>query len=561
MEITKHKNDFLFIPLGGSGEIGLNINLYHYKGKWIMLDLGAGFADDHLPGVDMIVPDISFITKYKDDLLGIVLTHAHEDHLGAVQYLWDELRCPIYTTPFTASFLKAKLSEIGISKQIKIIEVKPKGRIELGPFNIEYVPLTHSAPEMQAAVIRTELGNVLHTGDWKFDPDPLVCEANDEGLLKKYGDEGILAMVGDSTNVFNPGVSGSEGELKESLTKLIASCKRLVAVTTFASNVARLDTIIRAAEGCGRKVVLAGRSLWRITRAAKESGYLKGVSEFLDEKDMDLYPRDQLLVLCTGCQGEPLAAATKMANDTHSIKLKPNDTVIFSSKIIPGNEKKIFRQFNQFVKNGIEVFTEKDHFVHVSGHPSRDELKRMYELVRPQVAIPVHGELVHIHEHAKMALEWGAKQSIQVENGDVIKLAPGKAEKIGFVQAGYLAVDGNYLLPNTSSVMRMRRKIQKDGVVVATLILCANTNTLKKDPIITAPGSLDKIEDQELIAEIISEIKYLLDMQLHGVKKVKVKTAKTSNDNVEALVKSVIKRIIKQEVGKMPVIEVFVERI
>jgi ribonuclease J len=561
MEMTKHKNEFLFVPLGGAGEIGMNLNLYHYKGKWIMLDLGAGFADDHLPGVDIIVPDISFIVKHKKDLLGLVLTHAHEDHLGAVQYLWDELRCPIYTTPFTASFLKAKLSEVGLARQVPITEVPQKGRIELGPFSIEYVPLTHSAPEMQAAVIRTDVGNVLHTGDWKFDPDPLICDVGDQGLLKQYGDEGILAMVGDSTNVFNPGVSGSEGELRESLIKLIGACKQMVAVTTFASNVARLETIIKAAEAADRRVVLAGRSLFRITSAAKESGYLSDVQEFIDEREMDRFPRDKLLVLCTGCQGEPLAAATKMSNNTHSIRLKPNDTVIFSSKIIPGNEKKIFRQFNQFVKNNIEVFTEKDHFVHVSGHPSRDELKKMYELVRPQVAIPVHGELVHMHEHAKMALEWGAKQSIEVVNGDVVRLAPGKTEKIGVVNAGYLAVDGNYLLPLNSPVMRMRRKIQKDGIIVVTLILCTTSNALKTDPIITAPGALDRAEDYDLIMEMINEIRFVLEEQMRTVKKIKIKTAKTSNESLIAQVKSIVKRIIKRDVGKTPVIEVHVERV
>jgi ribonuclease J len=561
MEFTKLKNDFLFLPLGGAGEIGLNLNLYHYQGKWIILDFGAGFADDYLPGVDMIVPDITFLIEHKKDIIAMILTHAHEDHIGAVQYLWDELRCPIYTTPFTASFLKAKLSEMGMVKDVPIIEVQPKGRINLDPFMIEFVPLTHSAPEMQAVVIRTEVGNVLHTGDWKFDPNPLVGEVNDEGLLKKYGDEGILALIGDSTNVFNPGVSGSEGELLESLIKLIAQCSQLVAVTTFASNVARVDTIIRAAAACGRRVVLAGKSLWRITRAAKESGYLKNIEDFVDEREMDKYPREKLLVLCTGCQGETLAAATKMAYNSHTIKLKPQDTIIFSSKIIPGNDKKIFKLFNQFVKMNVEVMTEKDHFVHVSGHPSRDELKLMYELVRPEVAIPVHGELVHIHEHAKMALEWGAKQSIQVENGDVVRLEPGKSTKIGKVHAGYLAIDGYYLLPTNAPVMRMRRKIQKDGVVIVTLILERSHNILKVDPLILAPGSLDLEEDKELILEIISEIRQVLEQQIQNIKKIKIKTIKASNDTVIPLVKSIVKRIIKREVGKTPVVEVQIERL
>jgi ribonuclease J len=562
MDINKHKDELLFVPLGGSGEIGLNFNLYHYKGKWIIVDFGAGFADDYLPGVDMIVPDISFIEKHKKDVLGIVLTHAHEDHLGAVQYLWDEIGCPVYTTRFTSSFLKAKLSEYGLSKKVPIVEIEQNGSFELGPFSIEYVQLAHSAPEMQAAIIRTDLGNVMHTGDWKFDHDPLVGKPADDKLLKKIGDEGILALVGDSTNVFNPGTSGSEGDLKKSMIKLISECDKLVVVTTFASNIARIDTIIRAAAEAGRKVVMAGRSLWRVTNAARETGYLENVEEFLDDRSFAKYPRNKILVLCTGCQGEPMAAATKMANGSHpTIKLVPGDNIIFSSKIIPGNDKRIYRQFNQLIKLGVNLFTEKSHFVHVSGHPSRDELKKMYELIRPKLAIPVHGEIVHIHEHAKMAKKWGVKQAICVENGDVIRLAPGKPEKIAVVPSGYLAVDGNYLLPTNSPVMKARRKLQHDGAVIVTLIMGHTSNTLRTDPILATPGSLDAKEDHDLIMELTNEIRFVIDEKAGDVKKIKIKIEKTSNEALISQVKSIVRRVIKREVGKEPLIEVHVERV
>ncbi|MFN7039501.1 MAG: ribonuclease J [Alphaproteobacteria bacterium] len=556
MDLNKIKNELIFIPLGGSGEIGMNLNLYHYKGKWLIVDFGAGFADQDLPGVDMIVPDISFLIKIKKDILGMILTHAHEDHLGAVQYLWDEINCPVFTTPFTATFLKSKLSEIEFSNKIIINEVSPGGKIELSPFKIELVPLTHSAPEMQALVIRTELGNILHTGDWKFDHDPLIGLANDEVLLKQYGEEGILAMVGDSTNVFNPGVSGSEGDLRKSMYKIIKDCKNLVAVTTFASNVARIETIIKVAEECGRRVVLAGRSLWRVTDAAKEVGYLRDIQPFLDESEISKFPKEKILVLCTGCQGETLAASTKIANKSHPyIRLSPGDTVIFSSKIIPGNEKKIFKLFNLLVKQEVEVLTEKDHFVHVSGHPAREELIKMYKLVKPQVAIPVHGELVHMHEHAKLALEVGVPKSITVENGDMVKLAPGNSEIIAKVQAGYLAIDGHYLIAPNSPIMRIRRKIQNEGIVIITLVFDSKRSLLTL-PIINTPGILDRVEDSKLIDSIIKELVKNIKSFVETAKKTKI-----SNEAIINLTRSVVRRMIKSNSGKNPIIDVNIERI
>lgn len=549
-DIKKHKNDLIFIPLGGANEIGMNVNLYQYQGKWLMVDLGAGFADSYYPGVDMIVAEINYISQQKDKLLGIVLTHAHEDHLGAVQYLWGELRCPIYATKFTANFLKAKLKETDFAKEVKIIEIESKSNIKIGPFNIETIPLTHSTPEMQSLMIRTEVGNIFHTGDWKFDPNPMLGDVGDQDRLKAIGDEGVLALIGDSTNVFNDTHSGSEGELRKSLIELVSGCKKMVVVTTFASNVARIESILKAAEVSDRKVVMAGRSLWRILDAAKASGYLLDLPQVYKPEDIGKIKREKVLVISTGCQGEPMAATTKMANKTHpNIRLSPGDSVIFSSKIIPGNDKKIFRLINLLISQEVEVLTEKDHFVHVSGHPSQLELKKMYELVRPQIAIPVHGELMHIHEHMKLAKEWGVPEAIQVSNGAVVKLAPGKASVIDKVESGYLGVDGNFLLPCDSSILKMRRRLQESGIIFVVLMLNSR-NKLVMSPIIRAPGVLDMDEDVSIFRKIEKEINKSLEGLIESANK------KQRSDVVENSVRSSIRKVLKQEVGKSPAIDV-----
>lgn len=547
--ITKHKHELLFVPLGGAGEIGMNMNLYQLDGKWLMVDFGAGFAEDFLPGVDMILPDIQFIEQYKKDLLGLVLTHAHEDHLGAIVHLWDQFDCPIYTTPFTAAFLKHKLVENGVRDIAKIVEIEMNGQFELGPFRLELLQITHSVPEMHAVVIHTKYGKIFHSGDWKLDPKPMVGEATDEARIKALGDEGILAFVGDSTNVFSPGHSGSEGELRKSLIDIVGGCKKMVVVATFASNVARIESIIRAAEACGRRVVIAGRSIWRIIHAAQESGYLNDLKyPLLEDQQIGKVAKNKLLVLATGCQGEPLAAMNKIAQGTHrTIHLTPGDTVIFSSKIIPGNEKRIFRLFNQLSHLGAEVKTEKNSFVHVSGHPNRDELKRMYELVRPHIAIPVHGEQVHMEEHAKLAKSWGVKEVVHVNNGDVVRLAPNVPEKLAKVPNGILAIDGNFLLAPDSSIMKMRRKLQREGIIMITLIL--SRRGLAMDPIIMAPGVLDHHEDKDIIAAIEEEVVDALEDSLFGRKKV-------SQDRLEQVIRSAVRRIVRKEVNKNPPIEI-----
>ncbi|HJK87205.1 MAG TPA: ribonuclease J [Candidatus Megaira endosymbiont of Nemacystus decipiens] len=554
INLAKYKNNLLFVPLGGANEIGINVNLYHYQGKWIMVDCGSGFADDHLPGVDMVVADLSFIAKHKENLLGLILTHAHEDHLGAIQYLWNEIECPVYATKFTKCFLKTKLTEYSFSQKMKILEIDTSKTLNLGPFKIDMLGLTHSAPEMQALVIRTDEGNVVHTGDWKFDHDPIVGPKSDFDALKKVGDEGVLALACDSTNVFNQGVSGSEGDVRENLIKIISECPKMVVVTTFASNLARLDSLIYAGNKTGRKICLLGRSMHRMFAAARESGYLQGSRLIIEEKSIAKYKREELLVIATGCQGEPLAATSKMANGSHSaVSLAPEDTVIFSSKIIPGNEKKIFQLFNKFVKKKVEVITERDHFVHVSGHPAIDELKKMYQLVRPQICIPVHGEPIHIHEQAKLAKANGIRQTIEVENGSVVLLSKDKSEIITRVENGYLAVDGNYLLPENSSIFRLRRRMRESGIVVASVII-DNKFMMACRPIITMPGLFDESEDAEVLRDFSNEIVREYDDMLS-------KTKDISSEKVESFTKKMLKRLIKEEVNKTPVIIVNVQQI
>jgi ribonuclease J len=555
LNLKHHKNDLLFLPLGGSNEIGMNFNMYHLDGKWIIVDCGGGFADDFLPGVDLVVADTTFVTTNKKDIIAIILTHAHEDHVGGLGFMLQELSCPVYTTKFTANFIKGKLAEYSFDDKPQIIEVMQQSKITLGPFDIEFVALTHSAPEMQALMIRTSAGNIFHTGDWKFDHDPLIGEVNDEKLLAALGKEGILALVCDSTNVFTEGNSGSEGDLRKSLVELISACPKMVVVTTFASNLARVETVIHAAAQAGRKVALCGRSMHKVFQAAQDSGYLLDVNNIIDDREIGRYKRNEVLVLATGCQGEPMAATAKMANKSHpTVRLAPGDTVMFSSKIIPGNDKKIFRMFNIFVRDGIEVITERDHFVHVSGHPSREELHKMYDLLKPTIAVPVHGEPVHLHEHVKLAKTWGTKHAIEVENGLVVKLDPHEPKALGKVQSGYMAVDGNFLLPAGSNVFKMRRQMRETGIVFANVGLSSN-GSLAIAPVISAPGCLDEKEDRDILENISKDV-------TEAIKSVqKAHKNNASDDQIITVVRNSIRRVLKQENGKQPQILVYLSKI
>ncbi len=462
----------VFLPLGGSGEIGMNFNLYGYDGQWILVDCGVSFGDDTMPGIELFMADPAFIVERRDRLLGIVITHAHEDHLGAVPHLWPMLGGPVYATPFAAAMLRGKLDEAKLLERVVLHEVPQGGRITLGPFTVDLVTVTHSLPEPNALAIRTPAGTVLHTADWKLDPEPLLGPRADLDTMSRLGDEGVLAVVGDSTNVFVPGSAGSEGAVRKSLTELIGRFTGRVAVACFATNVARLATIAAAAQAHGRRVALVGRSLWRIDGVARALGLLDGIPPFLDDIQAASYSPQRLLYICTGSQGETRAALWRIASGAHPhVQFGNGDTVIFSSRIIPGNERAIYRLQNQLARLGVEIVTEKDHFVHVSGHPARGEIAELYRHLRPRMVVPTHGERRHLDEHAKLARSLGIPRAMVVENGDMLALGPGEPEVIDRVPTGRLAMDGRRLVPIEAAAMKERRKLSHDGGAVVTLVL------------------------------------------------------------------------------------------
>ncbi len=544
---TPYHDELIFVPLGGSNEIGMNLNLYCYKGKWIMIDMGIGFTNDHLPGADVMVPDVSFIEDYiGDKLMAIILTHAHEDHIGAVQYLYDVIDCPIYATPFTANVLKAKLKGDRV-EGLQINEVEQGSTLNLGPFKLDMIDLTHSIPEMQAIAITTDAGVVMHTGDWKIDDTPVVGPAPDKKALMKFGDAGVMAIVCDSTNVFVEGVSGSEADVKEELIKQIAACKHRVVAATFASNLARLESLIKAGEAAGRKIFMAGRSFERIIGAAKDAGYLKDCPPLLPDKEAMGVPRDECMIISTGCQGEPRAALTRMAQSDHqTIRLAKGDTAIFSSRDIPGNEARIGYIHNLLIEMGVEVVTAHEHFIHVSGHPARAELKEMYEMVKPTISVPVHGEPRHLIEHVKLAKSLGVPETVKASNGAVILLKEGEAKQVGTVKSGYIAIDGNVLTPIDSKIFSQRRKMRDDGIIFIALAL--EDNRLIEAPSIMAPGCMDDKEDADIIKEMADEIE----------KSLKDRKAKKP---LEQRVRTAVRRIVKAELGKRPLIEIAVLRV
>jgi ribonuclease J len=499
-------NELVFLPLGGVGEIGMNLSLYGYRGQWLMVDCGVTFADDSMPGIDLIMADPAFIAERRDRLAGLVVTHGHEDHIGAIAHLWRRFRCPIYATPFTRALLYEKLVEGGLQNEVAITEVPLSSSFSVGPFDIELISLTHSIPEPNALVIRTDAGNILHTGDWKLDPDPLIGGRADEAALLRVGEEGILAMVCDSTNALRPGTSGSEGDVRDALLGLIGRYEQRVAIACFASNVARLQSIAEAAAAHDRHIALVGRSLWRIYKAARDTGYLRGMPEVLTEDEASYVPRDKILMVCTGSQGEPRSALARIAAGDHPhIGLMEGDTVIFSSRIIPGNERAIGRLQNRLAQRGVAIVTEHDHFVHVSGHPAQDELKRMYELVRPKIAVPVHGEARHLIGHAELARSWGVAETIVAANGAVVRLAPGPAAIVDNVPVGRLVLDGRQLRPFASTALKSRQRMVFNGTAVATVVLDGKGKLLAA-PVVTVHGLIEE-EDQaeiELLADAIA---------------------------------------------------------
>src|SRR5690348_6876265 len=546
-------NALYFVPLGGAGEIGMNLNVYGYAGDWLIIDCGVTFGDDTQPGLEVVMPDPAFIVERRDRLLGIVATHAHEDHIGAIPYLWTQLRCPVWATPFTASLLRAKLVEAGLADRVRINIVPMSGRFTIGPFDLELITLTHSIPEPNAVALRTPVGTILHTGDWKFDPDPLIGPTADEAALRRLGDEGVLALIGDSTNALRPGTSGSEAELRRSLTDLIGRYDARVAVACFASNVARLETIARAAAVHGREVALIGRSLWRIDKAARENGYLTDLPRFLTEDEAGYIPRDRILLICTGSQGEPRAALSRIARDDHPhVTLETGDVVIFSSRIIPGNEKSINRLQNALVRLGVEIVTEEDHFVHVSGHPARDELVRMYQMVRPQIAVPVHGEARHLIAHAELAGECQVQQPLVIQNGDVVRLAARGASIVDEVPVGRLASDGKGLLPVDGMALKERRRVTFNGSAVATLVLDRRGEPLAP-PTISTIGVVEPDAAEAAAPALRGAVERALD-ELPG-------NLRRDDGAVLDAARRALRRVLNERFGKRPLVEIHLVRI
>ncbi|MBU6299694.1 MAG: ribonuclease J [Alphaproteobacteria bacterium] len=500
MASPSRDDELVLLPLGGAGEIGMNFNAYGFgppdNRKWIVVDCGVLFGrESATPGVDVIMPDISYLAEQRADVLGIVATHAHEDHIGAIHYLWPMLRCPVYATPFTARLIAGKLEEANLTGKVRLNAVPLHGKLRLGPFGIEFVSITHSIPEPNALAIRTPLGLVVHTGDWKIDPEPLVGETTDANALQKLGDEGVLATVCDSTNALVAGESGSEATVRDALSKLIGTLTGRVAVTAFASNIARLDSIARAACANGREIVLVGRAMHKLVAAARDSGYLADFPRVLDEEEAAQLPPRHVLYLCTGSQGEMRAALTRIAADENpNVKLGPGDTVIFSSRIIPGNELAIYALHNKLASIGVEILSADDHFVHVSGHPARDELAQMYRWTRPQIAVPVHGELRHMTAHARLARSLQVPQAVNVENGQMLRLAPGRAQVIDETPAGRIHLDGRVLVSEGVGLTRVRRSLSFAGMIAITLVLDGK-GRVAADPAIVLEGIPEPVHE------------------------------------------------------------------
>ena len=492
--------ELIFCALGGSGEIGMNVNLYGCRGQWIMVDLGLNFAGPDYPGIELILPDLEFIEGQQERLIAIVLTHGHEDHIGALPYLADELKAPLFATPFTAGLIAGKLEEEGLTGQVKLNIVERGGSIELGPFKVSFVALSHSIPEGNGLLIETPFGNVFHTGDWKIDETPVIGEAPSPEILTKIGDEGVLALVCDSTNVFQETPSGSEESVHAGLLAQALEAKGRVLVTTFASNAARLQTIGRVGLETGRQICIAGRSLERILRVAQATGYLKDFPPPISFDEAMRLPKREVLIIATGGQGEPRAALGRVASGTHELKLGEGDTVIFSSRIIPGNEIAIGRIMNQLSELGVKIVTERQAHVHVSGHPGKPELIEMYDWVRPQIVVPVHGERRHLAEQARVALRHGVPHAIVQKNGDVIRLAPDGPKKIDEVRVGRLVLDGDVILPADGSTVNERRRIGYGGLINVALPIGDN-GELAGTPLIRPFGVPVEEDRDDFIAD------------------------------------------------------------
>ena len=556
--MVKGGQELVYCSLGGAGEIGMNLNLFGYgkpgEYKWIIVDIGVTFSDDNIPGIEVILPNPEFIVDQKENLLGIVLTHAHEDHVGAIAHLWPMLECPIYATPFTAAIVREKFKElkINIGSHLKI--VKLGGNVKLEHFDIDYVTLTHSILEPNGLAITTPEGVVLHTADWKIDDDPLIGEKTDVKKLTDIGKKGVLAMVCDSTNIFNLGSSGSENLVRTGLFTVLEKMKNRIVITSFASNVARMETVFKVAEKVGRQVCLVGRSMNRIYQLARQCNYLQDIKVPIDVRDSKKIPKNKIVFLCTGSQGEQRAALARIANGTHpDLQLEKDDNVIFSSRIIPGNEKRLFKIFNDFSKNDINVLSEENSMIHVSGHPAREDLKKMYNWIKPKILIPVHGEQRHMAEHINFAKEMGVKFPIKVSNGEIIRLSPGEPKVIDKVTWGRVYLDGKVLIDNDSPVLKERRNMAANGYMEITVLISKN-GQIKNNPVITLKG-IPLIEDDA------SEIEYdLEDIVMNTCKTFNLNNSKQEKNLIDTL-KGNCRKLINDKSGKKPLVNINLVRL
>ena len=534
--------ELLFCALGGSGEIGMNVNLYGTQGQWLMVDLGLTFADPDYPGIDLILPELEFIENQRERLAGIVLTHGHEDHIGAIPYLANDLKTPLYATPFTAGLIAEKLEEEGLTGQVKLNVIARDATFEIGPFKLTYVALAHSIPEGNGLLIETPHGRIFHTGDWKIDETPVLGEPSSHEALEQVGEKGVLALVCDSTNVFQDSPSGSESGVHEGLRDEVARARGRVVVTTFASNAARLQTIGRVANETGRRVCMAGRSLDRIVRVAKATGYLQDFPETVDFDAAMRLPKSEVLVIATGGQGEQRAALGRIAFGNHDLKLTEGDTVIFSSKIIPGNEAAIGRIMNELSDLGVIIVTERQAHVHVSGHPGRPELAQMYDWIRPEIIVPVHGEPRHMAEQARFALAHGVPRAALQKNGDLVRLAPDGPKKLDEVRVGRLVLDGDVILPADGATITERRRLGYSGLIAVALPVNSE-GELAGDPVIKPFGVPVEEDRDDFIADAADSARRAFD-------------SSNMEDQVREAVRLAVRRCATAWTGKKPLVDV-----
>ncbi len=537
------KNELLFCGLGGSGEIGMNVNLYGCQGKWVMVDLGITFADPQYPGVDVILPDLSFIEDRIDDLLGIVITHGHEDHIGSLPYLAEDLGVPIYATPFTMGLIRGKLEEEGIANRVKLKMIPMGGNFQLGPFGFTFVEMSHSIPEANALLIDTPYGRVFHTGDWKLDKNPVIGNPTTPEGFMAIGDKGVDVLVCDSTNIFNTTASGSESTVRKGLFEEVSKAKGRVMITSFASNAARLHTFGEVAKETGRKLCVTGRSLDRIIKVARATGYLKDFPDTISPDEAMRLPKNKVLIIATGGQGEERAALARVANGSHTITLEADDTVIFSSKQIPGNEVQIGRIQNTLAAKGIRMITERQAHVHVSGHPGQPELAQMYDWLRPEVLVPTHGEMRHMMEHARFGLEQGIPRAIVQSNGDIIRLAPKGPAKIGNATVGRLVLDGDVILPADGATIAERRKLAINGQISVAVAL-GKDGRMVGQPQVRVQG----VPVEEDRAAFIADAVQAAGDTARG--------GKRESEKMREQIRLAVRKVAKRWTGKQPIVDV-----